>query len=272
MKKLIFILSVFIFASCGSDDDNGDNNVYLTITPETINKDFTESNEIINIKSNTTWKITNIPDWCVFDKTEGSNNADIKVSIKENYSSTERKSTINVNDKNISITQKGSVLNEGDAIVINEPNYDTSFDIVRYTISGNIETPFARYKLDENSISTNWNFKRSNIISNSYIIENINPLYEKGCTFGCVPSVTLKFIYKYTDSNYGLSYVKNNFDKPIQLIINNSSYSTDNNFTDNNFEVEKQNTTYIFTFKNYKTKVSNTEYYIFNGKMKFTLK
>lgn len=64
--------------------------IYIETDKSECNFDASTGTQTIQIRSNTSWQISNLPTWISVDKTNGSGNAEIKVIVEDNPNTTER--------------------------------------------------------------------------------------------------------------------------------------------------------------------------------------
>lgn len=72
-----------------------------------------ESSQIINIKSNTHWKVVSVPNWLSVNVLEGSGDGSITVSAIDNPNTTQRNGTIHISEDGLSIDLFINVSQEG---------------------------------------------------------------------------------------------------------------------------------------------------------------
>lgn len=98
MKKLfsLLLLSICIYA-CSSDNEERETILEISVTELLLSAE--EASKTITITSNSTWEISNIPDWLTLDKNSGENDATITLRVKENTKEEERSFSLKVTAK-----------------------------------------------------------------------------------------------------------------------------------------------------------------------------
>lgn len=102
MARLSFTLSVLMILFCTSCQ----NNDFLLVPELTLSDtELTFSSEggqqELTITSNTTWEITNLPNWCTVNKSHGDNIQTITIIASKNQSYDDRKATLAVQAGNL---------------------------------------------------------------------------------------------------------------------------------------------------------------------------
>ena len=64
--------------------------IYVETDKSECNFDASTGTQTIQIRSNTSWQISNLPTWISVDKTNGSGNTEIKIMVEDNPNTTER--------------------------------------------------------------------------------------------------------------------------------------------------------------------------------------
>lgn len=64
--------------------------IYIETDKSECNFDASAGAQTLQIQSNTSWQISNLPEWISVDKTNGSGNTAVKVAVEDNPSTTER--------------------------------------------------------------------------------------------------------------------------------------------------------------------------------------
>ena len=89
-------------------------NESLELPVQTLSFDNTSSSSSFAIKSNGSWKITGEKDWLSLDKTEGTGDANVKVTVMENTSEEERQAELTIQGsqkkQTMTVVQKGRVV------------------------------------------------------------------------------------------------------------------------------------------------------------------
>lgn len=89
-------------------------NESLELPVQTLSFDNVSSSSSFAIKSNGSWKITGEKDWLSLDKTEGTGDANVKVTVMENTSEEERQAELTIQGsqktQTMTVVQKGRVV------------------------------------------------------------------------------------------------------------------------------------------------------------------
>ena len=89
-------------------------NESLELPVQTLSFDNTSSSSSFAIKSNGSWKITGEKDWLSLDKTEGTGDGNVKVTVLENTSEEERRAELTIQGSQtkqpMTVVQKGRVV------------------------------------------------------------------------------------------------------------------------------------------------------------------
>lgn len=118
----------------------------LKLSKETLSFTPNSGNNTFTITSNVSWTVTsNKTSWCTVDKSSGSNNATIKVSVTENTSDASRNAIITVKSgdvtKQVKVTQEGKQLKlSKDALSFTPSSGNNTFTItsnMSWTVSSN---------------------------------------------------------------------------------------------------------------------------------------
>ena len=116
MRNLTIMLLILTLVSCvkfpkykgdknDSEDPKTEDNTLLSISQLNIIAGPDESVKVISISSNDSWRIENIPQWCVFSSIRGEKgNFSLSISIKANSSDAKRDSNILIKSGNKEIT------------------------------------------------------------------------------------------------------------------------------------------------------------------------
>ena len=112
--------------------------VQLELGKQTMSFTNAKGNDTFTIKSNSSWTVTsNKPSWCTVDKSSGSDNATIKVSVTDNTSESSRDAIITVNagdiTKQVNVTQDGTQLK----LSVDKLSYTPASDSKTFTITSN---------------------------------------------------------------------------------------------------------------------------------------
>ena len=114
--KLSFLLvSIALLIGCQVSEP-----VFLTLTETSFDKVSASGNTLtVKVKSNDSWVVSsNNPEWCKPDKSSGSNNEDLNITISKNTTLYQRAATITIETNNIKqkviITQSGGSLPSGE--------------------------------------------------------------------------------------------------------------------------------------------------------------
>lgn len=97
MKNLLLILFFIFILSC-NDRDTVE---FLELSQTSFQLDPLEVEKIINISSDSKWTISDIPDWCVIDKTTGDSQTDIRLSIRPNHTYCKREASIKFSTRSL---------------------------------------------------------------------------------------------------------------------------------------------------------------------------
>ena len=112
--------------------------VQLELGKQTMSFTNAKGSDTFTIKSNSSWTVTsNKPSWCTVDKSSGSDNATIKVSVTDNTSESSRDAIITVNagdiTKQVNVTQDGTQLK----LSVDKLSYSPGSDSKTFTITSN---------------------------------------------------------------------------------------------------------------------------------------
>jgi len=111
MKKIFLLFAIFavVLSSCSKDKVESS----LTISPSNLSFTSAGGSKTFEITSNVEWQIT-ADTWCVVNKTKGSNNAVINVTVSANAIATTRTAQIVVKsaagDKYVTVAQEEGVV------------------------------------------------------------------------------------------------------------------------------------------------------------------
>lgn len=104
------------------------------LRPSKKNIEASAGSFLLDIRSNTTWSITDLPSWITTDASGGTGDAKILFRYEANPFKAQRSAHINVNDKVLVLSQKGGVL-VGTFVGINDAS--TGHISLNLTASGN---------------------------------------------------------------------------------------------------------------------------------------
>lgn len=112
--------------------------IQLKLSKETLSFTPNSGNNTFTITSNVSWTVTsNKTSWCTVDKSSGSNNATIKVSVTDNTSESSRDAIITVKSgdvsKQVKVTQEGVILK----VVDDNLSFTSSAGSKTFTITTN---------------------------------------------------------------------------------------------------------------------------------------
>ncbi|MBD8346698.1 BACON domain-containing protein [Dysgonomonas sp. HGC4] len=87
---LIFSLLLFLFSSCDGKDDNVES-YFIQLSQNEIAFDYKEGKDTIELKTNTSWEIVNIPDWLIVSKQKGTKeDTEVVIAVQKNSQSESR--------------------------------------------------------------------------------------------------------------------------------------------------------------------------------------
>jgi len=91
--------------------------VYLSVSPTSLNFSYSGGDLDCNISSNTSWTVTSNQTWCTANTTSGNNDSTIKVTASQNTSNNSRNAQITITGSNnvqkiIDVYQDGSTTTE----------------------------------------------------------------------------------------------------------------------------------------------------------------
>lgn len=115
--------------------------ISLNVSPSYLKFTSFGGNQTLNVISNDTWTITSKPEWITFDKNSSEGNANLKVSVAENNTTSEKSGEIVIStddgviSRTIQVEQEGKNIDYGDATL--DFNYNASSQSINFTTDGN---------------------------------------------------------------------------------------------------------------------------------------
>lgn len=142
MKTLtcaLLMLTLLFLGSCDNDEPMEIKDPFLTLKDNGIIINSEGGERIIKFAVNTNWSVSEIPEWCIVDKTSGKGReADsISIIIEPNETYQDREASIRISADSIiqylSITQRKILKTDSEDLLLFPVNW---FDSVKYTVNG----------------------------------------------------------------------------------------------------------------------------------------
>lgn len=93
MDRLVYLVILFLFTSCAKE---GTEESYINLSEYEIYTSETGAEMKIEVLSNCEWSITDIPQWCIIDITNGEFNAKLTLRIIPNSANSTRKAYVKI--------------------------------------------------------------------------------------------------------------------------------------------------------------------------------
>lgn len=129
-KLSFLLLTIILFIGCQVSEP-----AYLNISETSFNKvDSNGSTLSVKVKSNDSWVVSsNNSEWCTADKSSGTNNQELSITIAKNTTLYQRAATITI--KTSDITQKIVITQKGSSIPANElTNYHYQIPVIFHAL------------------------------------------------------------------------------------------------------------------------------------------